>query len=175
MISLSLVDHCIPLYWFDLWVRDRPKGAGILLAIYNEYPRAEIEMELNMSRTAMSSPRLRLALIELGEDAIEHGQAIPNVVFRVDESDGELIVSVEDDGPGMPEIEQQVIKTGRETPLDHGQGLGLWLVNWIATESGGRVTTEVEDGTTVSLHLDASGNGDLPSSEREAALGHGVR
>jgi signal transduction histidine kinase len=52
-----------------------------------------------------------------------------------------VAVTVSDDGPGLPETEREVL-TGKMsvTPLDHGSGLGLWLVRWIVTAYGGDVT-----------------------------------
>jgi len=137
------------------------------------HPDAGIRTDLRTDRAALASHRLRLALEELGENAIEYSRPDPSVTFRVEEAEDCIVVSVADDGPGMPEMERQVLRTGRETSLNHGQGLGLWLVNWIATESGGRVKTTVENGTTVSLYLDAA-DGETGSNSREAALGHGA-
>ena len=53
---------------------------------------------------------------------------------------------VTDSGLGLPDTERQVFKAGRETPLRHGNELGLWLVNWI-------VTATVDSGTTITLRL----------------------
>ena len=59
-----------------------------------------------------------------------------------------------DDGPGLPEMEADVLATGEETPLNHGQGLGLWMVRMIVTQAGGDVSVDsAADGTTVCLRL----------------------
>lgn len=60
---------------------------------------------------------------------------------------------VTDSGLGLPDTERQVFKAGRETPLRHGNELGLWLVNWIVTGVGGDVTATVDSGTTITLRL----------------------
>lgn len=66
-------------------------------------------------------------------------------------------ISVRDDGPGMPEMEADVLETGEETPLNHGQGLGLWMVRMIVTGAGGEVSVETtDDGTEVCLRVPAS-------------------
>ena len=46
-----------------------------------------------------------------------------------------LRVTVADNGPGIPDQEINVLTTGRETALEHGSGLGLWLVYWLAEKS----------------------------------------
>jgi len=48
-------------------------------------------------------------------------------------------VTVRDNGPGIPENERTVLREGKESPLLHGNGLGLWLVNWVVTELGGTI------------------------------------
>lgn len=116
-----------------------------------------------------------VALNELVDNAIEHntatrstgehGQAVDvpddcadqptaEIAVRTVESDAgvRLEFTVTDDGPGIPATERRAIVDGRETSLDHGSGLGLWLVNWIVRTTGGELSFEdVADGTTVQL------------------------
>jgi signal transduction histidine kinase len=66
----------------------------------------------------------------------------------VESDDGWVVLSVEDDGPGLDEMEANVISKGKEHALEHGSGLGLWLVNWIATRYGGSFQVESDDGGT---------------------------
>jgi len=64
---------------------------------------------------------------------------------------------VSDDGPGVPDHELAVIDEGAESALEHGSGLGLWLVDWGANTLGGDVTFDVdESGTTVTVTLPAA-------------------
>jgi sensor histidine kinase regulating citrate/malate metabolism len=56
------------------------------------------------------------------------------------ELDSRLLFSVADDGPGIPELEQHVIESGTETPLNHSLGVGLWVMEWVATTLGGELT-----------------------------------
>ena len=59
-------------------------------------------------------------------------------------------------GPGVDENEVAVVARGEERPLEHGSGLGLWLVNWVVTRYGGSCQVETGDaGTTVTLRLPA--------------------
>lgn len=71
--------------------------------------------------------------------AVEHGDS-STVSTGVGETDAGASVSVHNGGPALPEHERRVLETGHETSLEHSQGLGLWLVNWIVTGLGGRVT-----------------------------------
>ncbi|PSQ19231.1 hypothetical protein BRD00_03020 [Halobacteriales archaeon QS_8_69_26] len=67
-------------------------------------------------------------------------------------------IRVEDDGPGIHDEEREVLARGAETPLRHGSGLGLWIVNWTVRTSGGDVTIEDRDprGTAVTLSFPAA-------------------
>ena len=65
-------------------------------------------------------------------------------------------MSVADDGPGIPSSERALISEEQEiTQLRHASGLGLWLVNWVVTQSGGWLSFEDNDprGTVVTLHV----------------------
>jgi len=97
---------------------------------------------------------LREAVAELVRNAVEaRGDATVEVTLT-GPTDGWAEVVVRDDGPGMPEMEADVLENGEETPLNHGQGLGLWMVRMIVTQAGGEASVEsTADGTTVRLRL----------------------
>jgi hypothetical protein len=69
---------------------------------------------------------------------------------------------VADDGPGMNEQDRRVLTSDRETPLDHGSGVGLWLVNWCLQRLGVDVAVSSgSDGTTVEVEFPLTpGGGD---------------
>lgn len=50
-----------------------------------------------------------------------------------------VAVTVADDGPGISSMEREVLLSGEETALEHGSGLGLWLVRWITRSAGGEL------------------------------------
>jgi PAS domain S-box-containing protein len=96
---------------------------------------------------------LRQAINELVENAVETKEtATVEVAVRSEEDWVEI--SVADDGPGLPEMETAVLETGEEDPLNHGKGLGLWMVRMIVTQAGGTVSVEsTTDGTEVRLRV----------------------
>jgi PAS domain S-box-containing protein len=108
------------------------------------------------TKRVIGTSRVQLAIEELCQNAVKHGGEEPTITCRVEDSDRkDVAVRVSDDGPGLDAAEREVVRTGSESPLAHGSGLGLWLVSWIVTSVGGTVTTTVEDGTTVTAHLPA--------------------
>jgi len=56
-------------------------------------------------------------------------------------------------------MEVEVVNAGEETPLEHGKGLGLWLVNWVVTQYGGSFQLSADDGTVATLRLPAVADG----------------
>ncbi|GAA0545128.1 PAS domain S-box protein [Halorubrum ejinorense] len=94
------------------------------------------------------------AVRELVENAAKASSEAA-IEVRVDHSaDGWTEVLVRDDGPGMPDMEASVLETGEESQLNHGQGLGLWMVRMIVTQAGGDASVEsTRDGTEVCLRL----------------------
>ncbi|WP_049921631.1 PAS domain-containing sensor histidine kinase [Halopiger djelfimassiliensis] len=126
------------------------------------------------------------ALDELVDNAIEHHPAsrsnqgrpstpqdsdpsssVPDaptveVAVRTTEYDDgtRLEFTVTDDGTGIPEAERRAILDGEETQLDHGSGIGLWIVTWIVRNAGGNVrfTPRPGGGTTVTLSFPNGGS-----------------
>jgi len=108
------------------------------------------------------------------EDAVEHGSTSsrgdpdatvehgdpPTTVTVSGRRTGEWVeLSVADDGPGIPDEEIAALSDDADTSqLSHGSGLGLWLVDWLATSLGGEVTFDDNDprGSVVTLRLPAA-------------------
>jgi len=54
-------------------------------------------------------------------------------------TDETLEFSVVDDGPGLPDLEREVVENPVEEPLRHSQGLGLWTVQFIVDRADGEL------------------------------------
>lgn len=133
-----------------------PLVSEVAAELRERFPSADIPVATPDQQEAVATRDLRTALYELGENAIKYSGDDPTVEFSVDrpaENAEMVVVTVEDDGPGLPEHEQQILHGRRETPLEHGSGLGLWIVYWVVTQSGGRITVDANDGTTIYIHL----------------------
>ncbi|WP_267640901.1 PAS domain-containing protein [Haloarchaeobius amylolyticus] len=96
-------------------------------------------------------------LPELFENAVRHNDAVDPVVTvtvgPAPKTPGRVQVRIVDNGPGIDEDLVDVYREGEETPLHHGDGLGLWLVHWALTLLGGDVEITNGDGTTVTVTL----------------------
>lgn len=86
---------------------------------------------------------LQLAIDEALENAVVHNdQHEPRVEVRVTylADRAELCVEIADNGLGIPDDEWNVLIAGKETPLAHTSGIGLWLIYWTVTALGGQLT-----------------------------------
>jgi len=125
------------------------------------YPEASITAEIPETAVATTLPRIETALWELLENAAIHSGEEPTISLGVTETDDQLRITINDNGPGLPEDERQVLATGDEDPLVHGQGLGLWLTYWIITSLDGEISVPKKSGgTTIEIRLPTPSSAD---------------
>jgi len=127
-------------------------------------PDAEIQLDVRTDVTVSVAERALTAAVEnLIENAVRHhdaegverGNGGPWAAVTVERADDTLTVRVADDGPGIPDAELDAIEAGEETDLQHGSGLGLWVVHWAAATLGGDVTYAAREprGTVATLRI----------------------
>jgi PAS domain S-box-containing protein len=105
-----------------------------------ENPAAEIKLDLPPELIVDAPKSYRIAVRELVENAIEHNPvAEPTVWVRVERTETSVRTIIEDECPPIPESDRQAINEGKETPLMHSLGIGLWLANWVADTVGGEL------------------------------------
>ena len=124
---------------------DLPALVGRLVdTLRHEYPEVQVETDLPERLEIRSTGILESVLQNVLENAVIHNdQSQPRIGITIEGvGDEELEITVVDNGPGIPDQEREVLVKGTETPLEHGSGLGLWLVNWGVTMLGGEVTFE---------------------------------
>lgn len=103
-------------------------------------------------------PRLlNQALANLLDNCLRHTPAGTKVTLSLERSGGSTILTVADDGPGIPPAEADRLfqrfaraEEARSTP---GHGLGLALVAAIATAHGGQATLDGGDGFRIRITL----------------------
>jgi PAS domain S-box-containing protein len=115
------------------------------------FPDATINVSVETDAGVCAGRELRRALAELVQNAVKHNpDPAPWVGVTASRDGDSMEVVVLDDGPGVDGVEAAVVDAGAETPLEHGAGLGLWLVNWVVTRYGGSFDVEPrEEGGTV--------------------------
>jgi signal transduction histidine kinase len=96
------------------------------------------------------------AIEEAVENAVKHNDSPePMVEIRVrSRSDEWIDVEIEDNGPGIPDQELEVLRQG-ETSLNHADRLGLWFMYWVVSRVGGGFSVSDSDsgGTKLTLSV----------------------
>lgn len=121
------------------------------------YPEADIETDVSGECLVFAHESLDAALANLLENACEHADS-PTVTVSMKTDTDTVTVIVADDGPGIPDEEIAVLEAGAETQLEHGSGLGLWIVSWVVEQSGGNIEFDTTDGTRVEITLSRATN-----------------
>lgn len=120
------------------------------------HPNATITMSLPEAKVGTVSTIVGGAVTEAIDNAasaVTTGEAI--ITVSVSDTDDDWVeVEISDTGPGLPEMEASTLETGKETPLSHGEGTGMWLIRTLVKEAGGDITVATTDvGTTLSFRL----------------------
>jgi PAS domain S-box-containing protein len=127
--------------------------------VREQHPAADVRVTLPESLRVNAIHHIGEAVRELLRNAVAHSdEARPVVEVKVRNEDGNAAVSIRDDGPGIPEMESNILTRQAEIdPLYHGSGLGLWLVHEIVRRSDGRLCFEEtsSDGSSVTISLPA--------------------
>jgi PAS domain S-box-containing protein len=121
----------------------------IVQSLRCEFPETEfITPDLPTVRCGSAIETVVRNLVE--NAALHNTNGDPTVRIEATAEDETVQIAVSDNGPGIPAIEQQTLQRGSETPLRHGSGIGLWLVNWAVGALGGTIEF-VEDHPTGSI------------------------
>jgi PAS domain S-box-containing protein len=155
--------------------REREPAATVELDVERDGERDAGEEESEWT-TRVRAGALRAVVENTVENALAHhdgegveradGEAWVRVALTREggERDGDdgngdrparFALTVTDDGPGIPDHETEAVESGRETALEHGSGLGLWVVAWGAAAVGAEVDYAEREprGTTVAVSI----------------------
>ncbi|TKX74128.1 PAS domain S-box protein [Halorubrum sp. GN11_10-6_MGM] len=131
----------------------------VAAAAAEAFPDATIDASTPDDGVAMASATtwLSRAIDELLRNAVvHHDRDEPTVSVSVESSPEGIDVRVVDDGPGLSDMNRDVLVDGTAVDaLYHGSGLGLWLVYWVVQQSGGSTAVSDADprGTEVAVTL----------------------
>jgi len=150
----------------ELVLSDDPERQSIDLArvvrnrasrVRADFPAADVDVETPEGATAVAHPRIGVGIDEVLRNGIVHsGRDHPTVRATVTVDDDAVEVTIEDDGPGLPDHEVTSLSDSYEEPLEHSRGIGLWLVQFLLEKSGGTIETEPANpgGTVVRMGFD---------------------
>ena len=117
----------------------------------------EIVADLPSSLVVHADSRLEAVFESLLDNAVRYNSPPTHVRIDATPIDRSTIeLAVVDNGPGIPEAETEVVTSDEPiSQLQHGSGLGLWLVKWVVEMYDGdlRIDTPDTGGTVVRLRL----------------------
>lgn len=109
----------------------------------------ELEQAADLPRITVERRRLERILFGLLENAIKFSPQGGRITIRVGTREGQLLVEIEDEGPGVPdELREEIFNrhsTGGRGGAG-GTGLGLAIVRSLTTAVGGSVWAEAAPG-----------------------------
>jgi signal transduction histidine kinase len=106
-----------------------------------------VEVPAGMPKAFGEAERLRQVLLNLTRNAVEAIGAVGGQVqIRARAAEREVLLEVEDDGPGFPE--ELPVFDAFFTTKEQGTGLGLALVHRIVTDHGGTIRVSSRPGRT---------------------------
>jgi PAS domain S-box-containing protein len=147
--------------------------------VRTDYPAGRAIVELPRELWVRSDDLIVETVVRnLVHNAFEHNDADgPSVrVSATTSENGKrwVDVVVADNGPGIPEQERTALRTGQETALQHGSGLGLWVVHWGVTTLGGELSIEDREGRGTLVRVRIPGLADPPEGDAEESVPPGV-
>jgi PAS domain S-box-containing protein len=119
--------------------------------------RLELELADHLPEIPLNPTEVEQLLANLIRNALQSGGYGITVTVRTEDQGDHVVLSVADDGPGMPpEVREQVFDpffTTRES--SGGTGLGLSMVHGIVSGHGGKISVHSEPGrgTEVTIQL----------------------
>lgn len=151
---------------------------AVVETVERDHPDLDITTHCPESAPVWAIELVDAAIRNAVENAVEHNDnpdPLMDVAVGVTVDDDTVAISVRDNGPGIHEDEQAVLLRGRETQLDHVSGLGLWMINWIVTRSGGEIEIEENDprGTVLTIRLPAGDGGSVEQGADAAVADEG--
>ncbi|MFB6110093.1 MAG: sensor histidine kinase [Halodesulfurarchaeum sp.] len=111
--------------------------------------------EIPDSVMVRAHPLIGSAITEAIQNARDHVEERPlTLTVRVQTDEDAVVVTVADNGSGIPESELDVLDRGSEDALSHGHGIGLWMMKWVTDASDGNLSFQTSSaGTTVRFEL----------------------
>lgn len=125
----------------------------------SSYPGVGFDVDLPEAAWVDAGPMFASVVDNIIENAIEHNDQEPAISVAVSGREpGTVSIRIADNGPGIPPGERVVVTDDLETPIEHGTGLGLWLVRWFVDTYDGELRLEENEprGTVVTIRLPAA-------------------
>ena len=120
--------------------------AGIVHRTARDYPDVSLSIDGTAGAEAplTDSGSLGTAIREVIELLAVQADDEVEIEVAIERDDGEVTVRFGSSGPRIPAVERETLTAGSESPLQHADGLGLWLAYWCVIENGGDLRFETD-------------------------------
>jgi signal transduction histidine kinase len=159
-------DHARTIHRDILGGRDRAARPVDLSPLVDDVAdRLHAEFPASSVRTSVPDLQVKgrdalpIVVEELCRNALLHNDGLPadrKVTVSAEATTTGCRLTVSDNGPGLPDVERELLTRERqETAIEHGNGLGLWVVRWLVDQIGGDVTVSSapDHGAEITLFL----------------------
>jgi len=104
---------------------------------------------------------IRQAMVQIIDNAAKYSQAGSHISVAAQRRNGQLLLSVNDEGSGLTQVERAQIwdrfaRGERHAAIASGSGLGLWIANAFVSANGGSMSAVSEGpdrGTRMTIEL----------------------
>ena len=143
-------------------IRDEMIHARNYLNIQKVRYKNKFTADIDIDPEIENCATIKLIVQPLLENAIyygvEHMDGEGEIKVRGYEKDGDIYISVSDNGMGIPEDTLATLLTDKARSRGKGSGIGLWNVNqriqiYFKGDYGLMIESELDEGTTVTIHL----------------------
>ncbi len=138
-------------------VNDVVRSVAELISTEARHRGIDLREELapNLPLVEADASQLEQAVLNLAINALEACSEGCTVILQTAYDEGDVVISVIDDGPGIPEEKQQYLFEPFFTTKEQGTGLGLFSARRIVQDHDGviEIDSQVGKGTTVSIRL----------------------
>jgi two-component system sensor histidine kinase KdpD len=123
--------------------------------------RIVLDLPANLPLVRVDSVLVQQALVQVFDNAVKYSAPQSRITVSARAPDGQLIISIADQGAGITAAEQSQIwqrfaRGERHAATTSGSGLGLWIANAFVAANGGTIkaaSAGLGQGSTVAIEL----------------------
>jgi two-component system sensor histidine kinase KdpD len=123
--------------------------------------RVVLDLPANLPLIRVDSVLVQQALVQVFDNAVKYSEPQSRITVSAHAPDGQLIISIADQGAGITAAEQSQIwqrfaRGERHAATTSGSGLGLWIANAFVAANGGTIKAASAgpgQGSTVAIEL----------------------
>ncbi|OGI01998.1 MAG: hypothetical protein A2Y25_08490 [Candidatus Melainabacteria bacterium GWF2_37_15] len=156
---LNIINNLLGVYSLELGQHEVAKEPSDINKIINDGIKSikrladenedtiSVNTQEKLSEIKMDPDEIKRVIINLASNAIKHNPKGINIKISAEQRDNEILLSVADNGVGIPESDKvNIFQKYPKAKRQIGTGLGLYLSKQIVGLHGGKIWFESEEG-----------------------------